>query len=212
MYYLDALRIIQTEIQPNNYFEIGCEYGESLCLAKCQSIAVDPEFKITHQLVNPTRLFKMTSDEFFMQHQVKNILNGPIDLAFIDGMHKAEYALRDFMNIEKNSHPGTIVIIDDVLPQKIEWASREKQTPEWTGDVYKTINILRTYRSDLEISVIDIEFKGMGIITNTNCFSDTLSEKYTAIENEILSSEYDLYSAEEVRNSMNPIDITDFYD
>jgi hypothetical protein len=118
MDYLSALEIIHRELLPNNYVEIGCRFGKSMSLSRCPSIGIDPEFEITTEIKSPTRFFKMTSDEFFRQYNVKELLENPIDLAFIDGMHNAEYVLRDFINIEKNCHHRKVIIIDDVLHEK----------------------------------------------------------------------------------------------
>ena len=120
MDYLTTLKIIHRELLPGNYVEIGCRQGRSLSLATCQSIAIDPDFEITFQLEAPTRIFRMTSDQFFSRYDLKQLLCGPVDLAFIDGMHKAEFALRDFLNLEKSGHAGTVILLDDVLPDKIE--------------------------------------------------------------------------------------------
>ena len=205
MDYLSVLKIIHLELSINNYVEIGCRLGNSLGLSRCQSIAIDPDFEIKVEVKAPARFFKMTSDDFFQHYDVKALLGSPIDMAFIDGMHKAEYVLRDFINIEKNSHPGTVVIIDDVLPEKIEWTTRERCTQAWTGDVYQIIAILRHYRPDLLVQVLDVEMKGMALITRLNPASTVLSENYTTIEKAILSDDYKINSAESLRMAIDPI-------
>ncbi len=205
MNYLEALQIIHRHLQPKNYVEIGCRMGNSLSISKCESIAIDPGYEIKTQIESPTRFFKMTSDQFFQQFDIKNLLGGPIDLAFIDGMHWAEYALRDFINLERNSHQGSVVLIDDILPEKIEWTTRERFSQAWTGDVYQTIAILRQYRPDLQIRVFDIEMKGMAVITGINPDSNILAENYHTIEKAILSGEYKIDSAEAIRTAIGPI-------
>ena len=40
-----------------------------------------------------------------------------MDLAFIDGLHLFEFSLRDFMNVEKLAHPGSVVVFDDAAAQ-----------------------------------------------------------------------------------------------
>jgi hypothetical protein len=132
-------------------------------------------------------------------------LCGPVDLAFIDGMHKAEFALRDFLNLEKNGHAGTVILLDDVLPDKIEWATRERTTPAWTGDVYKVIAILRQYRPDLEITVLDVDSKGLACVTGLDPTSTMLEERYHAIETAILSGAFDLRSVESIRALAGPV-------
>ena len=147
----------------------------------------------------------MTSDQFFSQYDLKGLLGGPIDLAFIDGMHNAEFVLRDFCNLEKNSHAGTVILVDDVLPDRIEWTTRERMTRAWTGDVYKIITILRRYRPDLAVTVVNVDLKGLACVTGLNPASMILSENYDAIEKALLSGEYDLSSAESIRALFEPI-------
>ena len=49
----------------------------------------------------------MTSDDFFASHDLAQVLGGrPVDLAYIDGMHQFEFALRDFMNLERYVGPA----------------------------------------------------------------------------------------------------------
>ena len=205
MDYLEALQIIHDKLMPRNYLEIGCRKGISLSLSSCQSIAIDPNFEIAVQIKAPTRFFKMTSDEFFQQYDPKQLIGNPIDLAFIDGMHNAEYVLRDFINIERNSHSGTVILMDDILPQKIEWTTRERLTQAWTGDVYQIIAILQKYRPDLQLHVLDVDMKGMAFITGINPASSILSENYNTIEKAILSGEYKIDTVEAIRSFINPI-------
>ena len=78
-----------------------------------------------------------TSDDFFARAD-PIVSGGDRRLAFIDGMHlKLEFALRDFINLEKLTHPGSVVVFDDVLPRNNEEASRVRHSLFWAGDVYK---------------------------------------------------------------------------
>ncbi len=86
-----------------------------------------------------------TSDRFFVQ-RADELLTTPVDLAFIDGMHWFEFALRDFMNIEQRSHPATVVVFDDVFPAHPMQAQRERATRVWTGDIWKIAGCLRRFR------------------------------------------------------------------
>ena len=63
------------------------------------------------------KLVRETSDEFFASVDPFAHFGGqPFDLAFIDGMHLAEYALRDFINTERHAHPASVIVLDDMLP------------------------------------------------------------------------------------------------
>ena len=57
-------------------------------------------------------------------------------MAFIDGMHLSEFALRDFIGVERLSRWTGVAIFDDMLPG-VEEAGRDRRTRAWTGDVYK---------------------------------------------------------------------------
>src|SRR5690606_6171086 len=109
---------------------------------RAPAIGIDPDFDIRVSLAAPTRLFRMTSDAFFAQPDVRSILSAPIDLAFIDGMHQVEFALRDFISLERHASANSIILIDDVLPEKMEYATRERHSRVWTGDVYRLILVL----------------------------------------------------------------------
>jgi hypothetical protein len=54
------------------------------------------------------------------------------------------------MNIEKHSTPRGPIAIDDLLPEEMRYASRQRETQIW-GDVYRVISILRMFRPDLEV-------------------------------------------------------------
>ena len=49
-----------------------------------------------------------------------------LDLAFIDGMHHFEFALRDFINVEKYCSADSIILIHDVYP--IDATERRSRT------------------------------------------------------------------------------------
>lgn len=189
MNYLDALNILHDRLRPANYVEIGCRAGRSLALARCPALAVDPDFQIDSPLTAPTRLFRQTSDDFFANHDLSALLGGPVDFAFIDGMHLVEFALRDFINLEAHAHPGTVVVIDDVVPDDIAWATRERKTQAWTGDVYRLIPLLRHYRPDLEIAVFEAQIgrfgKGLAVISGLDPDNRVLPESYEAIAAEL---------------------------
>lgn len=167
---LDALKLIHKAVDPAFYVEIGCRRGASLELAQCPRLAIDPEPEITSGLSWPSRIFRETSDAFFARPDARAILGQAPDMAFIDGMHLVEFALRDFLNVEAHAKPGTVVVIDDVMPGDISWASRERETQAWTGDVYRIIPLLRHYRPDLDIVVFDAQIlnldKGLAVISN----------------------------------------------
>ena len=69
--YVPFLQNFHYVMKPKTYFEIGTETGTTLSLASCPSIAVDPRFRITTDVIRskPTcLLFQQTSDDFFAAH------------------------------------------------------------------------------------------------------------------------------------------------
>src|SRR5690606_6943151 len=106
-------------------------------------------------------LARTTSDEFFARRRPLAHLPVPfVDLAFVDGMHLAEYALRDVIAIERFTLPTSVIVLDDMLPGTIEMANRKRSTRRWTGDVYKAAQALRRLRPDL--LVLDVDTKPTG--------------------------------------------------
>jgi hypothetical protein len=202
--YLSALGLVHEIVRPSNYCEIGCRFGYSLALSRVPAIAIDPDFEIKAQLVAPTRLYRMTSDEFFGKDDVLKNLGGPIDFAFIDGMHLAEYALRDFINLERASHPLGVIAIDDLLPGDLAHASRDRNTQIWTGDVYRLIPLLRHYRPDLEVRVYDVAMKGFGLVTGLDPASTVLSDRLSNIEAELASGQWRLLAVDAIRDALDP--------
>ncbi|MFC3322106.1 class I SAM-dependent methyltransferase [Mesorhizobium cantuariense] len=203
MEYLEALSLIHKILRPRNYLEIGCRFGHSLALSEAPSIGVDPDYEIRVPLRAPTRLFAETSDIFF-QRDVASLMGGPIDLAFIDGMHNAEFALRDFINCERTSHAEGVIVIDDVLPRDIAHASRVRNTQVWTGDVYKLVAILRKFRPDLIVETYDVEIKGICVVSGLRPGDTTLMDAYPDIEASILRGDYQPETIEEIARVVAP--------
>lgn len=204
MNYLEALGLTHETLRPANYCEIGCRLGHSLALSTAPAIGVDPNYEIKVALATPTRLFNTTSDSFFAQDDVAQTLGAPIDLAFIDGLHLVEFALRDFMNLEKHAAANSVIAIDDLLPQHMDYTSRERNTRIWTGDVYRLIPILRHYRPDLEIRIYDIEMKGFGLVSQLDPSSGVLAANYAAIEADIHAGKWAFPTVEAIREHMQP--------
>lgn len=199
--YLHALAIVHDTIKPRNYLEIGCRFGDSLALAQCPSVGVDPNMRLKPELQIPAQLFEVTSDDFFQNNNPSELFGEPIHCSYIDGMHLAEFALRDFINLEKNSSADGIIMLDDILPGRIEIAGRE-QVPgimAWCGDVYKVLRILQKHRPDLKIDVFDVSVKGLGIIYNLDPTSTVLSGSYDEIEAEIFAGGYEVSDAQTLR-------------
>ena len=190
-YYL--LRELHLLLRPAHYLEIGVQYGESLCLAEpeTQTIGIDPEPEIRHELTANTTVFPEKSDDFFAARRKEDVLgNGVIDLAFIDGMHLFESVLDDFIHVERWAGPHTIVLIHDTVPADALSVKRERQTRFWTGDVYKFVLCLKEFRPDLKIYNLNIGPSGLCFVGNLNPASTVLSDHRSEIVNRFMDIEY----------------------
>lgn len=169
--YYDVLDAIHRTLYPRTYLEIGIRHGDSVALALpgTRVIGVDPAPSIWVALPKDAIVEKCTSDDFFDSGRIVAHLGGsPIDLSFIDGMHLWEFALRDFLNIERHSHTGSVVLIHDCLPRCALEAQRERASVGWTGDVWKLLYFLREERPDLDVTILDSPPSGLGVIRHLN--------------------------------------------
>src|ERR1051326_9082596 len=117
--YYTVLGWIHEILKPANYIEIGVRRGTSLRLKwpETVGIGIDPEPVLDQAPPPTTQLFATTSDEFFQRHRLPELINAPcFVLAFIDGLHLFEQALRDFINLERYAGPGSVILIHDCLP------------------------------------------------------------------------------------------------
>lgn len=193
--YLKLLRRLHALKRPRSYLEIGTATGKTLALARCASIAIDPRFRLAgdghpgNARGKPAwQLFEMTSDEFFARHDPTALFGGPVDLAFIDGMHHFEFALRDFMNVERHCRPDSLIVLHDCLPIDSHMARRDprdragaaqSQYPNaWAGDTWKALWILQRYRPDLRIFAFDAPPSGLVVVTHVDPSSTLLKRRY----------------------------------
>jgi len=186
--YLAVLEQLHTLLQPKTYLEIGTWTGASLQAATCASLAIDPKFQLQAGAIGKKPrclLYQMTSDEFFGSFDPKVLLGGPIDLSFIDGLHLVEFALRDFIAIERHARPTSVIAIHDVLPVNLRMAERQPHWGEaWTGDVWKLVVLLRKYRPDLSLQCLNAAPTGLLLCTNLQPASTVLSDRYAELTKE----------------------------
>lgn len=179
----ELLAALHELVQPRTYLETGVRDGRSLALSRASSIGIDPAYEVTAELLCDVHLARTTSDEFFARPEPLAHFPLPvIDLGFIDGMHLSEYALRDFMNIERFAGPASVIAIDDMLPRTVEEARRDRasggmQGP-WTGDVYKVTETLRRLRPDLICLEVDTRPTGTVVVLLADAGSDVLLRSY----------------------------------
>ena len=173
------LSLLHSTLQPRGYLEVGVHQGDSLVLAACPALGIDPAPILNRNLRHNETIIVASSDQFF--ESAANEAIPIVDLAFIDGMHLFEFALRDFMNVEQHSNLQTVVVFDDMLPRNQEEAARDQCLGDWTGDVWKVTNLLSTYRPDLELRLVDTFPTGTLVVWNLDPGNQKLSDLYETI-------------------------------
>ena len=182
MEYLEFLGRLHEAVEPRAYLEIGLRHGDSLALARCPALGVDPAFKLKAELGPDAKLLRETSDEYFGRAKPLKPLGGRRpDLAFIDGMHLAEFAVRDFIGVERLAPWTGVAVFDDILPRTVEEAARDRRTRAWTGDVYKVLGILDRHRPDLICLRVGTQPTGLLLVLGLDPQSPVLSARYDSV-------------------------------
>jgi tetratricopeptide (TPR) repeat protein len=197
--YLEVLAAIHRHVRPRTYMEIGVETGQSLVLAlpETRAIGVDPEPRISVALGPRSRVVAEKSDDYFARHDVRADLDGlPVEVAFIDGMHWFEFALRDFINIEKRSSSRSTILVHDCYPLNRLTAERERKTNFWSGDIWRLVLLLRKHRPDLSVNVIAAAPTGLCMVRRLDPGSRVLEERYDSIVQESLALDYSVLDAD----------------
>lgn len=180
IYYRWLERFYQ-QMAPNIVMEIGVADGASLALIRRPTVAigVDPHPAISCPLHAETHIFAETSDQFFSRRAPEAILaRRDVDVAFIDGLHLFEQALRDFKNVERYCGRNSVILLHDTLPLDERTQSRARDTRFHTGDVWRTVMCLKHYRQDLNIFTIATPWTGLTVITGLDRESTILENRY----------------------------------
>lgn len=194
--YYTVLRWIHEIVRPATYIEIGIRQGDSLRLALPDTtcVAIDPDPALAECPLPNTRLFATSSDQFFNCHSLTEILGASsFSLAFVDGLHLFEQALRDFINLEKFATPSSIVIIHDCLPLDVITSQRTRTTHFYSGDVWKVAMCLNTSRPDLKMKTIRTGPTGLCLIGNLDRHSSVLATGYDDYVAEYIDLTFDDY-------------------
>jgi hypothetical protein len=186
MVYTRFLKRFHAHAEVDWYLEIGCRTGATFAPARARTIAVDPYFRVDSNVIGAKRalhLFQTTSDDFFASGFLEaNRIE--VSFAFIDGMHLVEYALRDFINLERHMTPRSAIAIHDVCPWTEAMTTRDlERVPRgaWTGDVWKLIPILQRHRPDLRLTVLDCAPTGLLVVTGLDPANRSLADAYDGI-------------------------------
>jgi hypothetical protein len=192
-HYLGVMEYIFELLQPRTYVEVGIYRGRSLKFAKPPSLAIgiDPKPRLPVPPAANHRIFAEKSDEFFAHHDLRTEFGGlPVDLAFIDGMHHFEYAMRDFANLERACTRDSTILIHDCYPRDRETADREPRSGFWSGDIWRLVVLLRKYRPDLAVATIAAPPTGLGVVRNLDPGSRYLMENHDRLCEEFLALDY----------------------
>jgi hypothetical protein len=176
-------------LQPRTYLEIGVQTGRSLRFSRSCTIGVDPAFSIVNEVLCDLHLVRATSDEFFArEHPLAHFPFPAADLAFIDGMHLSEYALRDLINVERYTLPTSVIVLDDMLPRHVDEAGRGREAARrrgaWAGDVYKVVTTVRELRPDVVCLEVDTKPTGTVVLLLPDASSTVLSSAYDGLVEE----------------------------
>lgn len=174
--YYELLAAAHDLVRPSRYVEIGVHTGLSLALARpgTDAVGVDPALPGCVEVEVGARLVASTSDAFFADPG----LAGPVDLAFVDGLHLFEQALRDVANLEAHMAADGAILVHDCLPIDAVTSSRERTTVVWSGDVWKVVPLLRAARPDLRVTVLDVAPTGMAIIAGLGSGTTLLHDRF----------------------------------
>ena len=195
--YTQVLAALHRAISPRTYLEIGIADGTSLSLVQpsTRAIGIDPQPRLAAAPAANTTVHAIESDRYFAGHDVRAELGGPIDLAFIDGLHTFDQALRDFINVERHSTRETAIVLHDTYPLTRDTAERVRRTTFWSGDVWKVVLILKKYRPDLTVSNVAAAPSGLCVVSRLDPASRVLEEKFDAIVAEFMAVGYGVLDA-----------------
>jgi hypothetical protein len=191
--YDEVLGDIHRHLRPRTYVEIGVATGKSLRLVQPDTLAlgVDPDPAIQFALPANVRVFRETSDRFFADRDVRSELGGlPVDLAFIDGLHQFDAALRDFANLERLSDRRGTILLHDCFPLDRVSSQRERASGVWSGDVWRLVVLLKKYRPDLRIHTIATPPTGLAVVRGLDPDSRFLKDNLDRLTAEFLELDY----------------------
>ena len=87
-------------------------------------------------------------------------------------MYLWEFAVRDFINVERRLAPADVTVFDDILPRNALEAARVRRPGAWAGDVYKAVQVIARNRPDLVVVWINTWPTGTAIVVGGDGSSD----------------------------------------
>jgi predicted O-methyltransferase YrrM len=211
--YLHWLAWLHRELRPRLYVEIGVQQGKSLALAQppTRVIGVDPA-PVDDPLARcaaQARLYRQTSAQFLRLPPVDcGLHDAGFDLAFVDGDHRFESVLDDFLGLEAWSAPGALVVLHDTLPLTALTAAHEQHSGFYTGDAWKMVPCLKALRPLLRVTTLPVAPTGLTLVAGLDPQSSVLRER----REDILESYAGLDAARAVTRPeavMGPLGVND---
>ena len=162
-------------IKARSYLEVGVSRGKTFNAVELpRKVAVDPEFRFDLEefKADGVDFLEIPSDEYFEVHKPQE----KFDIIFLDGLHEFHQTLRDFENTLGCSHPGTIWLIDDVLPcDEFSALPDEQECPrlraetgsdshKWHGDIYKVMFAIHDFFPDFDYVSINSDGNGQALV------------------------------------------------
>lgn len=170
----EFLTALHKLVGTRTYLEIGVQTGASLQCATSSPnikkiIGVDPELGNLQYDPEGSILIETTSDEFFDTFGLadgKTQADSDIDVVFIDGLHHSDQVWKDLAHAVQLGHPKTLYVLDDVLPRNDAEASRDMIPGDWTGDVWKVLDLIGYFADTDEhlITLVDTFPTGIAVI------------------------------------------------
>lgn len=186
----ERFEVINSLTKPtDDYLEIGVETGftyQRVHFHSKQGVDPDPKFS------DSTLLLK-TSDDYFAENKSWK------DVIFIDGMHQAEYVVKDINHSIEILNRNGKLFLDDILPLTYDEQCKIpkkhfyengilKYGESWTGDVWKVVYyLLSHHRTEMGFSYYYHEnYRGVACLT--------FKEKFQIPEEAISQiNDYDYY-------------------
>lgn len=182
------------------YLEIGCRKGTSFAPVRSKTIAVDPFFRAAINIIGTKpalHVFQTTSDDFFASGFLqKNDIR--LGLSFLDGMHLFEYLVRDFIGTEAASDPKGVIMMHDCVPLDLAMTTRDLTAIRgaWTGDVWKIVPILKKWRPDLKLTMLDLRPTGVLCVSKLSPGNTVLQDNYDQIIAEFMEQDIEAFGVE----------------
>jgi hypothetical protein len=185
---LEFLAGLHQNLAKPTYLQLGVGNGDGLALAGGRAVGVDPAHQVRAGLPDRVTVYRETSDEYFARKRPRAPLGGRrVALALLDGRPLAEFAVRDFANVEQHAEWTSVVVLAGVVPRTVEDAARDPRSGAGAGDVYKVLEVLAAHGPDLICLRVDTEPAGLAVILGLDPESTVLHDRYDAIVRDVVT-------------------------